>query len=239
MPKLIGENITVDFPIYGGGSRSLKKSIVNAASGGFFAHDVSERLVVRALDGVSFNFSSGDRIGLYGHNGAGKSTLLRVMAGIYEPTSGNFISMGKVSSMLSITLGIDPEATGLENIFTRGYLMGIKPKLMKTLVDEIAHFSGLGDFLHLPYRTYSSGMAMRLAFSIATCVNADIILMDEWLSVGDAEFVEKAKVRLSEMINQASIVVLASHNLELIKSQCNKVYQINHGKMTVYPEILV
>jgi lipopolysaccharide transport system ATP-binding protein len=107
---------------------------------------------------------------------------------------------------------------------------------MKTLVDEIAHFSGLGDFLHLPYRTYSSGMAMRLAFSIATCVNADIILMDEWLSVGDAEFVDKAKVRLNEMINQASIVVLASHNLELIKSQCNKIYQVNHGKMTIYPE---
>jgi lipopolysaccharide transport system ATP-binding protein len=236
MSKLIGENITVDFPIYGGGSRSLKKSILNAASGGFFARDASERLVVRALDGVSFNFSSGDRIGLLGHNGAGKSTLLRVMAGIYEPTSGSFASKGRVASMLSINLGIDPEATGLENIFTRGYLMGIKPKEMKTLVDEIADFSGLGDFLYLPYRTYSSGMAMRLAFSIATCVDADIVLMDEWLSVGDAEFVDRAKVRLDQMIGKASIVVLASHNLDLIKSQCNKIYEINHGKMGVYSD---
>ncbi|MBU3540837.1 ABC transporter ATP-binding protein [Polynucleobacter sp. UB-Tiil-W10] len=236
MPSLVGKNITVDFPIYGGGSRSLKKSIVNAASGGFFARDASERLVVRALDGISFNFSSGDRVGLFGHNGAGKSTLLRVMAGIYEPTSGSFISKGRVASMLSITLGIDPEATGFENIFTRGYLMGIKPKAMNTLVDEIVHFSGLGDFLHLPYRTYSSGMAMRLAFSIATCVNADIILMDEWLSVGDAEFVDRAKVKLEKMINEAGIVVLASHNLDLIKSQCNKIYQVNHGKIDIYSE---
>lgn len=236
MSKLFGENITVDFPIYGGGSRSLKKSILNAASGGFFARDVSERLVVRALDGVSFNFSSGDRIGLFGHNGAGKSTLLRVMAGIYEPTFGSFTAKGRVASMLSITLGIDPEATGLENIFTRGYLMGIKPKTMKTIVNEIAEFSGLGDFLHLPYRTYSSGMAMRLAFSIATCVDADIILMDEWLSVGDAEFVDKAKIKLNQMIGKASIVVLASHNLDLIKSQCNKIYEINHGKMSIYSE---
>ena len=232
MPSLVGENITVDFPVYGGGSRSLKKSIVNAASGGYFARDASERLVIRALDGIS----SGDRVGLFGHNGAGKSTLLRVMAGIYEPTLGSFISKGRIASMLSITLGIDPEATGLENIFTRGYLMGIKPKVMDTLVDEIAHFSGLGDFLHLPYRTYSSGMAMRLAFSIATCVNADIILMDEWLSVGDAEFVDRAKVKLDKMINEAGIVVLASHNLDLLKSQCNKIYLINHGKIDIYPE---
>jgi lipopolysaccharide transport system ATP-binding protein len=237
MSKLVGKNITVDFPIYSGGSRSLKKTIVNAASGGFFAQDASKHLVVRALDDVSFNVLPGDRIGLYGHNGAGKSTLLRVMAGIYEPTSGNIVSQGKIASMLSITLGIDPEATGLDNIFTRGYLMGIKPKVMKTLVDEIADFSGLGDYLFLPYRTYSSGMAMRLAFSIATCVNADIILMDEWLSVGDAEFVDKAKVKLSEMINQANIVVLASHNIDLIKSHCNKIYQINHGKMSLYTEI--
>lgn len=234
MASLVGENIIVDFPVYGGGSRSLKKSLVNAASGGFFARDASDRLVVRALDGISFNFSSGDRVGLFGHNGAGKSTLLRVMAGIYEPTSGTFSTDGRVSSMLSITLGIDPEATGLENIFTRGYLMGIKPKVMENLVDEIAQFAGLGDFLHLPYRTYSSGMAMRLAFSIATCVNADIILMDEWLSVGDTEFVDRARVKLDQMIGNASIVVLASHNLDLIKSQCNKIYLINHGKMDVY-----
>jgi len=236
MPSLVGENITIDFPVYGGSSRSLKKSIVNTASGGYFARDASERLVIRALDGISFNFSSGDRVGLFGHNGAGKSTLLRVMAGIYEPTSGSFISQGRVASMLSITLGIDPEATGLENIFTRGYLMGIKPNVMDTLVSEIADFSGLGDFLHLPYRTYSSGMAMRLAFSVATCVNADIILMDEWLSVGDAEFVDKAKVKLDKMINEAGIVVLASHNLDLLKSQCNKIYHINHGKIDVYSE---
>jgi lipopolysaccharide transport system ATP-binding protein len=236
MAELKGKNITVDFPIYGNGTRSLKKSIVNAASGGYFAHDVSEKLVIRALDDISFHFVPGDRVGLFGHNGAGKSTLLRVMAGIYEPTSGSLLSKGRIAAMLSITLGMDLEATGMDNIFTRGYVMGIKPKMMSSLVEEITEFSGLGDYLHLPYRTYSSGMAMRLAFSISTCIRADIILMDEWLSVGDAEFVDKAKAKLDMMISEAKILVLASHSIELLKSQCNKIFEINHGKMTVYSE---
>jgi lipopolysaccharide transport system ATP-binding protein len=236
MAELKGQNITVDFPIYGNGSRSLKKSIVNATSGGYFARDASEKLVIRALDDVSFHFVSGDRVGLFGHNGAGKSTLLRVLAGIYEPTSGSLFSKGCIASMLSITLGMDLEATGMDNIFTRGYVMGIKPKMMSSLVEEITEFSGLGDYLHLPYRTYSSGMAMRLAFSISTCIRADIILMDEWLSVGDAEFVDKAKAKLDMMISEAKILVLASHSIELLKSQCNKIFEINHGKMTVYSE---
>ena len=237
MTFIKADSITIDFPVYGISNRSLKKSILNIASGGRLASDASNHVVVRALDGVSFDFVPGDRIGLVGHNGSGKSTLLRVLAGIYEPTKGHLSVEGRISSMLSISMGMEFEASGVENIFIRGNLMGIRPKQMKNLVDDIVEFSGLGDYINLPLRTYSSGMAMRLAFSIATSVQADIILMDEWLSVGDAEFIEKAKKRLDDFLGAANIVVLASHNYGLIESQCNKIFQLEHGVLTPFSSI--
>lgn len=224
-------DVVVEFPLYGTSTRSLKKTLVRAATGGVLARDASERVVVRAIDKVSFEFHEGDRIGLIGHNGSGKSTLLRVLAGIYEPQSGILNVRGRVTSMLSITLGMDMEATGLENIFLRGHVMGVPPRKMRGLVDEIADFTGLGEYLNLPMRTYSSGMTMRLAFAVATSLDADIILMDEWLSAGDADFVEQAKARLNKMVEGARIVVLASHNHALVKDQCNRVMRLEHGKI--------
>jgi lipopolysaccharide transport system ATP-binding protein len=218
MSLVFGKDIVVDFPIYEGmGNRSFKKVVMNAATGGMFAKDAAERTVVRALDKVSFSFYEGDRIGLIGHNGSGKSTLLRVLAGIYEPVSGELKVNGHVTSMLSITLGMDMDASGLENIYMRGRVMGLRAKQMDRLVDDIAEFSGIGDYLHLPMRTYSSGMSMRLAFAIATSVEADIILMDEWLSVGDADFVQKASDRMNGLVKNARIVILASHNHAMVK----------------------
>lgn len=232
MPLIHAQDLVVDFPIYGNTSnRSIKKKIVYAATGGILAKDASKRVVVRALDHVNFEFHEGDRVGLIGHNGSGKSTLLRVLAGIYEPVGGILSIKGRITSMLSITLGMDMEATGLENTYMRGHVMGIPPKKMSVLIEEIEDFSGIGDYIRLPMRTYSSGMMMRLAFAIATCVDSDIILMDEWLSVGDAEFVEKAKTRLERMLNNARIVVIASHNHALIKDQCNKLIHLEHGKI--------
>lgn len=231
MSVIEAKDIVVEFPLYGTSTRSLKKTLVRAATGGILAQNASERVVVRALDKVSFKFHDGDRIGLVGHNGSGKSTLLRVLAGIYEPQGGIISVRGRVTSMLSITLGMDMEATGLENIFLRGHVMGVSPRRMRALVDEIADFTELGDYLNLPMRTYSSGMTMRLAFAVATSLDADIILMDEWLSAGDADFVEKAKARLNKMVKGARIVVLASHNQALIKDQCNRVIRLEHGKM--------
>lgn len=205
---------------------------MQAATGGLLARDASERVVARALDGISFDFQEGDRIGLIGHNGSGKSTLLRLLAGIYEPTRGFLRVSGHVTSMLSITLGMDMDASGLENIFMRGHVMGIRQQQMKLLVDDIVEFSGLGDYIYLPMRTYSSGMVMRLAFSICTCVDADIILMDEWLSVGDADFAESSKKRLDKLVGNARIVVLASHDHGMIKDRCNKVIHLEHGRIS-------
>ena len=232
MTIIKAENLTVDFPIYGSTTnRSLKKSLIHAATGGRLAKDTAKRVLVRALDGLDFEFHEGDRVGLTGHNGSGKSTLLQVLAGIYEPTSGNLQVQGKITSMLGITLGMDADVTGLENIYLRGRLVGLSRNQIASQVDDIADFAGLGEYLHLPMRTYSSGMLMRLAFAIATCTQADIILMDEWLSVGDADFVMKAKDRLTDLINKARLVVIASHDHAMIKDQCNIVLKLEHGRL--------
>lgn len=236
MALIEAKNVTIDFPIYGANNRSLKTSIVNMATGGILARDASERVFIRALDNVSFTFREGDRIGLIGHNGSGKSTLLRMIAGIYEPVSGSLLVEGRIASMLSITVGIDMESTGEENIFMRGRVMGIPARKMQKMLDEIVDFSGIGDYLYLPMRTYSTGMVMRLAFAVATSIEADIVLMDEWLSVGDAEFIDKARERLHKVVQGAHIVVLASHDLDLIKSQCNKILRMDHGRLTSFVE---
>ncbi len=232
MTIIRASNLVVEFPIYGmTGNRSFKKSLMNIATGGILAKDASNRVLVRALDGLNFEFHEGDRVGLIGHNGSGKSTLLQVLAGIFEPAGGELMVNGKITSMLGITLGMDGEMTGLENIYLRGRLMGLQRRQIDLMVDGIADFAGIGDYLHLPMRTYSTGMAMRLAFAIATSTDADIILMDEWMSVGDAEFVHKAKERLNRLVNNARLVVIASHDHGMIQDQCNIVVTMEHGKM--------
>ena len=231
MASIVVQDVFVEFPIYAGSGRSVKNIVLNAATGGRIARDASDRVVIRALNGISFELKEGDRIGLVGHNGSGKSTLLRVLVGAYEPVRGAVRVEGHVASMLNIWLGMDYEATGYENIFMRSVIMGIPRREMAKLADEIAAFSELGDYIHMPMRTYSSGMAMRLAFAIATCVNADILLMDEWLSTGDAEFTQKAQRRLKQLVDRAKILVLASHSAELIRSNCNKIMQLAHGEI--------
>jgi lipopolysaccharide transport system ATP-binding protein len=224
-------NIAVEFPIYGAKSRSLKNRVLHAATGGRLATDAREHVIIRALNGLSFEFNEGDRIGIVGHNGSGKSTLLRVLVGAYEPVRGSIETVGRIASMLSLTLGIDLEATGYENVFLRGAIMGLKRNQIEAIVDEICEFSGLGDYIHMPMRTYSSGMYMRLAFAISTSVAADIVVMDEWLSAGDQSFAEKAQSRLTNLIDRAKILVLASHDENLIRNSCNKILQLDHGDM--------
>jgi len=238
MAHIVAEGVGVDFAIYGASSRSLKKALLSAATGGMIALDTSDHVLVRALDDVSFELRDGDRVGLVGHNGSGKSTLLRVLAGAYEPVRGRVSIEGRIASMLNIWIGIDQQATGYENIFLRGVVMGFRPREIRPLVDEIIAFSELGDYIHMPMRTYSSGMAMRLAFAISTCVSADILLMDEWLSVGDHAFSEKAKSRLAALVKGAKILVLASHDESLIRANCNKIMRLSHGSLTSL-EVLV
>lgn len=231
MSHVLAKDLFVEFPIYGTQSRSLKNTFLRAATGGRLARDAGERVVVRALNGVNFELYEGDRVGIMGHNGSGKTTLLRVLAGAYEPVKGSIVVDGRIASMLSITLGMDMEATGFENIFLRATIMGLKPKQVAPLADEICEFSELGDYIHVPMRTYSSGMSMRLAFAISTSIAADIILMDEWLSAGDASFSEKAQSRLTRLVDQAKILVLASHDEQLIRRSCNKILRLDHGDL--------
>ena len=231
MARVHARDIVVEFPVYGGKSRSLKNTVIRAATGGVLAKDAADHVVVRAIDHVSFDWKEGDRIGLYGHNGSGKTTLLRTIAGIYEPVQGDLLVQGRIVSMLSMTLGMDMEATGYENISLRGMLMGLTRKQISALTEDVCEFSDLGEYIDLPMRTYSSGMAMRLAFAVSTSVKADIIIMDEWLSVGDADFAEKARKRLRTVVDEAKILVIASHSLDVLRENCTKTLTLNRGQI--------
>jgi len=231
MSSIVAKNLVVEFPMYWGRSRSLKNTFIRAATGGLLARDAADRVVIQALNDISFEFREGDRVGIVGHNGSGKSTLLRTIAGAYEPVSGTIDVTGKLATMLSITLGMDTESTGYENIFLRAIIMGLTRREIEPLVEEICEFAELGDYIHMPMRAYSSGMSMRLAFAISTCIPADIILMDEWMSVGDAEFSRKSQSRLQVMVDQARILILASHDEHLIRKNCNKIMHLDHGKL--------
>ena len=231
MSIIQARDVVVEFPIYGAKSRSIKNTVLRAATGGAIAADAADRVVVRALDHLSFEFKEGDRIGLVGHNGSGKSTLLRTLAGIYEPSAGMLEVRGRVTSMLSITLGMDIDASGYDNIFLRGMILGLRKHEIREMIDEVCEFSELGEYIQMPMRTYSSGMIMRLMFAISTCMHADIILMDEWLSAGDSDFAEKAQKRLTGLVDRAKLLVIASHSPEVIEKTCTRVVHLEHGKI--------
>ena len=231
MPSIILNNCSLDLPIYGTINRSLKGTVMASATGGRIASASRNVTVVQALKGVSLEIKPGDRVGLMGHNGAGKTSLLRMLAGIYEPTSGQIQVRGKVSSFINLGLGMDHEATGAENILLCGLMFGLDFDEIQKLTPSIGEFSGLGDFLDMPVRTYSSGMMMRLVFSIVTSVHAEILLMDEWLSVGDADFVVHAEERLRKLVDSASILVLASHSEGVVESLCNVIVRLEHGEV--------
>lgn len=224
-------NVCVDFPIYNANGRSLKKRLIQVATGGQLGADPTGRVVVRALDGLTLTLADGDRVGLVGHNGAGKSTLLRLLSGVYEPSSGTSRIIGEIGSLIDISLGIDPEATGRENIYLRGGLLGMSKAQVARQIDDIVAFSELGDFVDMPVRTYSSGMHLRLAFSVSTIVRPEILLMDEWLSVGDEGFRHKAEARMRELVQATNILVMASHSRELLLNTCNRAIWLEHGRV--------
>ena len=232
MVSLWLESVTVDFPIYSASMRSLRNRLLNRGTGGRIGQYAGVRHpCVRALDDVSVAFDHGDRVGLIGHNGAGKTTLLRVLSGAYEPTRGYVHRQGRTASLLNVSLGMDSESTGYENIAMRGLFLGWTPKQVRERVKEIGAFTELGDYLEMPLYTYSSGMRLRLAFAICTSFDPDILLMDEWLSVGDKNFIEKAKLRLDEFVQRAGILVLASHNVALLERICTKGVLLESGRI--------
>jgi ABC-2 type transport system ATP-binding protein/lipopolysaccharide transport system ATP-binding protein len=228
------KDIKLILPIFDVQGRSLKKRVLRMGRRNQIAEGADGVIVVRALDGIDLRLETGDRVGLIGHNGAGKSTLLRLLAGIYSPTSGVLRVDGKSVPLLSISFGMDDNSTGHQNIRLRGLLLGMTDAEIQAKRDEIAEFTGLGDYLDLPLRTYSSGMRMRLAFSVATAVDAQILLLDEVIGVGDAAFQDKARVRLANFHNRAEIVVLAMHANDIIRQTCNKALWLEQGRVRMF-----
>lgn len=222
-------NVAVDFPIHNMNSKSLQLHVFAAVGGQLAEH--KRNVVVQALHDVNVDIQSGDRIGIVGHNGSGKTTLLRVLAGVYEPTRGTLSIDGRLSSFTDLTLGMDPEATGYENIIFRLVFMGLTFEEARRLSPSIEEFSELGEYLRMPVRTYSTGMFLRLAFAISTSIEPDIIIMDEMIGAGDARFLAKAQARLSEMLRRVDILVLATHDGKIMERLCNKVIWLDHGSV--------
>lgn len=234
MVRIKLDSVQVDFPIYGVHAQSFRKRLLRVSTGGSLGSDDHNVVTVKALDNVSLEIKKGDRVGLIGRNGSGKSTLLRVLARIYEPTNGACQIKGKVSALLDVMLGMDPESTGYENIVLRGIINGLTYKQIKKNKQEIADFTELGDCLSLPVRTYSVGMQLRLAFGIATAILPEILLLDEIIGTGDAIFIKKANERFDAMIEKSKIVVIASHDLSIIEKFCNKVLWLDAGKLVFF-----
>jgi ABC-type polysaccharide/polyol phosphate transport system ATPase subunit len=220
------KNVTVDLPIYGAHNMNLKGRVAN-----FLARRETEIEVIRALNDISLSIKDGERVGIVGPNGSGKTTLLRVMAGILKPTQGNVEIQGTVVSMIDQGLGMDPQCTGLENIFRRGIFLNQSTQQMQDKLDEIVEFSGLGDRIRHPLYTYSSGMRARLAFSIATSVQPEILIIDEGIGAADEEFSERAAGRLDSFLQNAGILLLASHSNQLTDSWCNKKVRLESGQI--------
>ncbi len=237
MASISLKNVTLDFPLYGASNRSLKKQLLRISTGGVIRQSDNEVVTIRAMDNVSIHLKSGDVVGLIGHNGAGKSTFLRVLSGIYMPTQGMIEVNGKVSALLDLSLGLDHESTGYENIFIYGLIRGYSRKEILTKVQQIIDFTELGDYISMPIRTYSDGMRLRLAFSLATTLSAEILLLDEVVGAGDKSFMAKAQRRLEQLVDESELVVLSSHSEELIRKFCNKLIWLETGKISFYGEV--
>ncbi|MBR2926176.1 MAG: ABC transporter ATP-binding protein [Clostridia bacterium] len=224
------ENITVCYRMSHDRIRSIKEYLVALVKGKIKYEEFY------ALNDVSFEIKKGEVIGIIGNNGAGKSTLLKVISGILRPTKGTVSLQGNVVPMLELGSGFDYDLTGRENVFLNGAILGYSEEYLKEKYDEIVAFSELGDFIESPVRNYSSGMVMRLAFSIASMVNPDILIVDEILAVGDMEFQEKSYARMMELMSHGTTVLLVSHNLDQVRDRCDRVIWLEHGNVVAIGE---
>lgn len=207
---------------------SLKSYVIRLLKGHLKTANITD---IHALRDISFTIHPGERVALIGHNGAGKSTLLKTIAGLYPISSGKVNVQGNVRALFELSLGFEAEATGRENILYRGLLLGNSPKQMRQLQEEIIDFADLGDFIDYPIKTYSAGMQVRLAFAISTMVSGDLLLLDEVLGAGDAAFMQKAKSKINELVNNAEIMLLASHDFASIKQLCNRALVLHKGEI--------
>lgn len=230
MPHIEADGVTIEFPLYHLGARSLKKRLLARASARL-REDAQHRVVVAALRELRFRIGPGERVALLGGNGAGKTTLLRTLAGIYEPVAGRLEVEGRIGSLIDPQAGMDPDATGRENIVLRGLFLGRPEAECQAMAEEAGRFSGLGEFLDVPVRTYSAGMAVRLSFASATLMAPEILLMDEWFLAGDADFMARANERLEELVAGADILVLATHDLEIVRRWCTRAIRLEGGRI--------
>lgn len=214
---------------------SLRSSLISSVGGKVVG--TRRGATIQALKDISLELGEGDRAGILGGNGAGKTTLLKVCAGIYEPTTGSVEISGRVASMTDYYMGMDPTLSGYENIVRRGIFMGLTNAEARALIPKVGAFSELGEYLNLPMRTYSSGMYLRLAFSIATTVAPEILIMDEMIAAGDASFAEKARRRTNEIIDRSKIMVIASHDMQLLKRVCRTGLVLRKGNLCFYGPI--
>jgi ABC-2 type transport system ATP-binding protein len=227
--SIMTKDACVEFPIFDAKSRSLKKTVMGLVGGNI---DSGRKVpVIEALRDISVTLEHGARVGLVGHNGAGKSTLLRLLSGIYEPTRGVAEINGRVAPVFDLGVGMDPEISGFENIMIRGLFLGMSRKQMEGRVDDIADFTELGDFLHMPLRTYSTGMRVRLALGVVTSIDPEILLLDEGIGAVDAAFLEKSKKRLSELVERSGLLVFASHSDEFLRELCDTAIWMEHGRI--------
>lgn len=229
MARIILDHVTIEFPVFTSHTRSIRTAVLSKLGGSLATHNST--VIVRALRDVSIQICDGDRVGLVGHNGAGKTTFLRVVSGVYPPLIGSATIEGKVSSFTDITLGMDPEATGWQNIIFRSVFLGLSFSDAQRLAPSVADFCELGPYMDLPVRTYSTGMFVRLAFAISTAVQPDVLIMDEMLSAGDQGFAAKALTRLRTLMERSRILIMASHNEEAIRAMCNKVIWLDKGEI--------
>lgn len=227
-------NVSLDLPVLTVSARSLRRTVLNRSVGGTLMRDENEHLVVRALENVSLNLYEGDRLGLVGHNGSGKTTLLRTIGGMYAPTKGIALVAGQVSAVLDVATGLDPEATGEENVRLLARYRGFTKEEARKAMPDIVEFTELGPFLQMPVKTYSAGMLSRLMFAVATSFRPDVLLLDEWITTGDEQFMVKAQARLENFVRSARVMVLATHNHDIIRRLCNKVGRMEGGRLVEF-----
>lgn len=224
MDKIITvDNVSMYFRMDKNKTTSLKEWVVSHLKG------QQQYEEFHALNNVSFEVERGEIVGIIGRNGAGKSTLLKVISGIYKPTHGKVITAGRVAPMLELGSGFDPELSGHDNIFLNGAILGFSEDFLKSKYDDIVAFSELGDFIRMPIKTYSSGMLARLAFSVATIIEPEILIVDEILSVGDASFQEKSRARMMDLMHGGTTVLFVSHDLNQIREMCDRVVWLEKG----------
>jgi ABC-type polysaccharide/polyol phosphate transport system ATPase subunit len=231
MASILVQDAVLDMQVFTSSNRSIKNAFGRALTGAQIIGADGDVPLVRALNGVSLQFASGDRVGLIGHNGAGKSSLLRLMAGIYRPNAGHVRVEGRIGALLDMQLGLDPDFTGRENVQFVAAALGLDARATDRIVQEVAEFCELGDFMGFPARTYSAGMMARLAFGIQTAAVYDILLIDEAIGAGDAAFHTKVEKRLDEVFSRTGIVVIASHADDLLRRYCTKGVVMQGGRV--------